>query len=137
MPQRTKALACAQFDTTGFERDPGAFADVEQQTQAYFRGERMKFSIAVDLSELPAFTASVLEASRRIPYGATATYGELAQRLGKPGAARAVGQAMGRNPVPIVVPCHRVVGCSGLGGFSADEGVDLKRRLLALEGALP
>lgn len=98
----------------------------------YLAGERLQFSVPVDTGELSAFTRQVLEACRRVPYGQTVCYGELAKRVGKPGAARAVGQALGRNPVPLIVPCHRVVASGGeLGGFGG--GVELKRRLLALE----
>ena len=100
----------------------------------YFAG------VAVDFSEVPldpsfgtVFQRSVWEALRAIPYGQTLSYGALAARVGKPGAARAVGSALGENPLCIVVPCHRVLAAGGkLGGFSA--GLDWKRRLLRLEG---
>jgi O-6-methylguanine DNA methyltransferase len=95
----------------------------------------------VDLSGIPIVTDSispfarrVLGECRRIPYGETATYGELASRVGRPRAARAVGGALRHNPVPLIVPCHRVLRSDGgLGGFSAPGGIDVKRRLLALE----
>jgi methylated-DNA-[protein]-cysteine S-methyltransferase len=92
--------------------------------------------VELDLDRLPAFHRRVYEVARTIPAGATMTYGEVAARLGEPGAARAVGQALGRNPVAIVVPCHRVLAAGGkLGGFSARGGVGTKRRLLSIEGA--
>jgi methylated-DNA-[protein]-cysteine S-methyltransferase len=92
--------------------------------------------IAVDLTRAPAFNRRVYELVRAIPPGATRTYGEVAAELGEPGAAQAVGQAMGHNPVPIVVPCHRVVAAGGrLGGFSARGGNATKRRMLEIEGA--
>jgi len=102
--------------------------------QRYARGERVSFDdIPVDVSGLPAFARRVLEAARQIAYGEVTTYGALARRVGQPGAARAVGQALAHNPVPIVIPCHRVVRADGtLGGFSAARGIT-KRRLLALE----
>lgn len=91
--------------------------------------------VPLDLSGLPAFRARVLRAALNIPAGSTASYGELAASLGVPGAARAVGQALGANPLAILVPCHRVLGAAGtLGGFSAHGGAATKRRLLSLEG---
>lgn len=90
--------------------------------------------IPVDLSGLPPFTRRALEAAREVPPGATATYGALASRTGVPGSARAVGQAMARNPVPLLVPCHRVLSSTGgLTGFSAPGGTATKKRLLEIE----
>ena len=90
---------------------------------------------AVDLAALPVFQQLVLAELQRVPYGATATYGGLAKRIGKPQAARAVGGALNKNPVPIIVPCHRVVGSTGsLVGYAG--GLERKRQLLALEGAV-
>ena len=85
---------------------------------------------------VPEFHRRVYEAARAIPPGNTLSYGDIAKRVGAPGAARAVGQALGRNPFPIVVPCHRVLAAGGkIGGFSAQGGVATKRRMLAIEGA--
>jgi methylated-DNA-[protein]-cysteine S-methyltransferase len=90
--------------------------------------------VPLDLATVPPFLRSVLIEARSIPAGVTETYGHLAGKVGRPGAARAVGQAMARNPVPLLVPCHRVVGASGaMCGFSAAGGVLTKRRLLDLE----
>jgi O-6-methylguanine DNA methyltransferase len=86
----------------------------------------------LDLTALTPFTREVLQLTSAIAFGQTQSYGTIAWQLGKPGAARAVGQAMGRNPVPILIPCHRVLAGSGLGGFSC--GDELKRILLAIEG---
>jgi methylated-DNA-[protein]-cysteine S-methyltransferase len=95
-------------------------------------------SVPLDMTDIPEFHQHVYAAARRIPPGATRTYGELADQLGDSTLARAVGQALGRNPFPIVVPCHRVLGARGaIGGFSADGGTSTKRRLLRIEGALP
>lgn len=92
-------------------------------------------TIALDLDDVPAFHRQAYEAARRIPSGQTVSYGALAAALGKPGAARAIGQAMGKNPCPIVVPCHRVLAAHrATGGFSAHGGVETKARLLAAEG---
>ncbi|HQR24937.1 MAG TPA: methylated-DNA--[protein]-cysteine S-methyltransferase [Steroidobacteraceae bacterium] len=92
--------------------------------------------IALDMSAVPEFDRLVYAAARRIPRGATRSYGEIAAEIGDPGAARAVGAALGRNPFPIVVPCHRVLAAAGRpGGFSAHGGVRTKMRMLEIEGA--
>lgn len=116
--------------TTGGD---GVARTLEKDLARYFSGERVSFlNYPVKLSELPVFSRQVLEAARRIPYGERCSYGELARAVGRPGAARAVGQALHRNPLPIIIPCHRVVGADGgLRGFAG--GVELKRRLLELE----
>jgi methylated-DNA-[protein]-cysteine S-methyltransferase len=100
------------------------------------RGEAVDLlDVALDMEGVPAFHRRVYETARKIPPGATLSYGEVAARLGQPGAARAVGQALGRNPFAIVVPCHRVLAAQGrVGGFSANGGIATKLRLLALEG---
>jgi methylated-DNA-[protein]-cysteine S-methyltransferase len=93
-------------------------------------------SIVLDLEELPPFDREVYAVARTITPGKTLTYGEIAARIGDPGAAREVGQALGRNRIPIIVPCHRVVAAGGrTGGFSATGGVDTKLRLLEIERA--
>ena len=93
--------------------------------------------VELDLSDRTAFQRAVIRQCRRIPRGQVYTYGQLAARAGYPGAARAVGNVMASNRVPLIVPCHRVVGSSGkLGGFSAPQGLQMKRRLLRLEGSL-
>lgn len=92
--------------------------------------------LPVDISQLPDFERGVLEETRAIPAGETRTYGEIARSIGAPGAARAVGRALGRNPIPIIIPCHRVLAANGRsGGFSAPGGASTKLRLLQLEGA--
>jgi methylated-DNA-[protein]-cysteine S-methyltransferase len=103
---------------------------------ALLRGESSDLSaVALDMDHVPPFHRRVYEAARAIPPGATLSYGEIAARLGAPGSARAVGQALGRNPFAIVVPCHRVLAAGGkVGGFSANGGVTTKLRLLGIEG---
>lgn len=92
--------------------------------------------LPLDMEGVPPFHQRVYELARRIPPGATLTYGEVAQRLGEPGAARAVGQALGANPFAPVVPCHRVLGAqTGAGGFSAHGGLQTKLKMLEIEGA--
>jgi methylated-DNA-[protein]-cysteine S-methyltransferase len=104
---------------------------------ALLRGEKVDLAdAALDLAQTPAFHARVYEITRAIPPGETLTYGEIAVRLGDKLLAREVGQALGKNPWPIVIPCHRVTAAGGKpGGFSARGGVNTKLRLLAIEGA--
>lgn len=119
------------------ERNPAALATVAAQLQAYFAGDRPQFDVALDLERTTPFQRTVLQTARRIPPGAVWTYGQVARAIGKPKASRAVGQALGRNPVPIVVPCHRVIASDGgLGGYSGGGGLESKQLLLRLEGAL-
>jgi len=107
---------------------------IARQLQEYFRGERNRFEVPLDFSGVPAFTRAVLLATAEVPYGHLATYRDIAQRVGRPGATRAVGNALGRNPIPIIVPCHRIVRSdSSLGGYAG--GIEIKQRLLAHEGA--
>jgi methylated-DNA-[protein]-cysteine S-methyltransferase len=110
--------------------DP-VLAEAARQLAAYFAGELREFDLPLRPSGTP-FQVTVWEALRRIPYGGTTTYGELARRIGRPTAARAVGRANGQNPLPIVVPCHRVIGADGtLTGYAG--GLDIKAALLAVE----
>jgi methylated-DNA-[protein]-cysteine S-methyltransferase len=113
-------------------RSPRPVDHARRELDEYFDGTRRDFDLAVDMRPLAAFQRAVLEELCRVPYGRTATYGVLARRIGKPGAARAVGGALNRNPVPIVVPCHRIVGSTGgLVGYAG--GLDRKRLLLEIE----
>jgi methylated-DNA-[protein]-cysteine S-methyltransferase len=108
---------------------------IRRELDEYFEGLRRRFSVGPDLSRVKGFTRSVLERTARIPYGHVATYREVATEAGSPRAFRAAGNALGANPIPIVVPCHRVVASGGgLGGYTG--GVDRKMALLRLEGAL-
>jgi methylated-DNA-[protein]-cysteine S-methyltransferase len=112
--------------------------DVIATCMRHLEGKNQDLSrIPVDLTGVPPFHREVYDASLRIPAGKTVTYGELAARLGNPGAARAVGVALSRNPIALIVPCHRVVATTEAGGgFSAYGGLATKRRLLAREGAV-
>jgi len=116
---------------------PAEITQVIERIGALLRGERIDLSdVAVDLDRVPEFERRVYAIARAIPPGSTMTYGEIARRLGDPLLARDVGQAMGHNPFPIVVPCHRVLAAGGKpGGFSAPGGVDTKLRMLRIEGA--
>jgi len=109
---------------------------VRRELDDYFAGRRTRFDLRLDRRLMHPFAKQVLAATSRVPFGRLATYGEIAGRVGKPKAARAVGAALGSNPIPIVVPCHRVVGAGGkLTGYAG--GLDRKRLLLRLEGSLP
>ena len=109
----------------------GVLREACSQLQEYFRGKRKYFSIPLK-TNLSVFQASVLDEVLKIPYGEVVSYQELAIRIGKPGASRAVGSALGKNPIPIFIPCHRVIGSNGrLTGFAG--GLDWKRYLLDLE----
>jgi methylated-DNA-[protein]-cysteine S-methyltransferase len=111
----------------------GLFREVAALLRRYFEGEPVEFNVPVDIAGLGAFTEMVLTETRKVPYGKTTSYGTIARRLGCGGAARAVGQALHRNPIPVVIPCHRIVkGDGSLGGFGM--GLDMKIRLLAREG---
>jgi methylated-DNA-[protein]-cysteine S-methyltransferase len=116
-------------------RVPRRIDAVRRELDEYFEGRRTEFDLPLDVSRVPEFQRVVLHELALVPYGEVTTYGALAARVGKPRAARAVGGAMNRNPIPIVLPCHRVIGASGsLTGYGG--GLDRKRALLKLEGAL-
>jgi len=116
-------------------RSPRAVDGARRQLDEYFEGRRERFELELDLRGVAPFAGHVLEELARVPYGTTTTYGTLAALAGAPKAARAVGTVMNRNPVPIVLPCHRVVGASGaLTGYGG--GLDRKVQLLRLEGVL-
>ncbi|MFF3905415.1 methylated-DNA--[protein]-cysteine S-methyltransferase [Streptomyces sp. NPDC001848] len=137
---REKALErlAARLGTQPVEdaRSP-LLAEAIRQVTAYFAGELQDFALPLDWSLITGFNRQVLrELASGVPYGTVVGYGDLAGRVGQPGAAQAVGVAMGSNPLPVVVPCHRVVESGGgIGGFGG--GLETKRKLLALEGVLP
>jgi methylated-DNA-[protein]-cysteine S-methyltransferase len=144
-----RGLASISFDTDPEEhlerlariagprvlRSPGSIDDARRELDEYFEGRRQAFDLALDLRALPPFTTAVLRELAKVPYGETTTYGTLAARVGRPRASRAVGTVMNRNRIPIVLPCHRVVGSTGnLVGYAG--GLDKKLSLLRHEGAL-
>jgi methylated-DNA-[protein]-cysteine S-methyltransferase len=134
-PSRDEFVAAMEkrFPDRLVVQDAAALAEVEVQLQEYFAGERSSFDLPVDLSSISEFERRVLQAALRIPFGEVVAYSDLAQKIGKPRASRAVGNALNHNPVAIVVPCHRVVRRDGsLGGYGG--GIETKKRLLTIEG---
>ena len=116
-------------------RSAARTADIVHQLRAYFTGERRTFDVRLDLRHVSPFQRRVLMAAASVPPGQVVSYGEIARRIGQPRGSRAVGQALGHNPIPIVIPCHRVIAAGGrIGGYGG--GLPTKRKLLRLEGAL-
>jgi methylated-DNA-[protein]-cysteine S-methyltransferase len=134
-PADTETRLRRQAGTSDRKRPPPAVAMVTDLVRAYFDGSAIDFSrVGLDLSACPDFERSVYAALRDVRWGDVTTYGGLAHAAGSPGSARAVGRAMAKNPVPVIVPCHRVLAAGGtIGGFSAHGGVTTKQRMLALE----
>ena len=134
---KLRASSMPRFPETQEKPPPPAVARAITRIQALLRGERDDLrDIGLDDADLPAFNKRVYDVARRIDPGSTRTYGDIAKELGDPLLAREVGQALGRNPFPIIVPCHRVLAADGkTGGFSATGGVATKFRMLAIERA--
>ena len=133
-PEHHLELLARTFGTRVLRSAP-TVAAAHRQLDEYFEGSRSSFALDVDLRGAAPFARQVLDELARVPYGHTTTYGALAGRVGAPRAARAVGTVMNRNPIPIVLPCHRVIGANGsLTGYGG--GLDVKERLLRLEGAM-
>ena len=137
LPHLDPAEALSSLDlpqpVVGAELDPEAFEDLGRRLERYFEGEVTSFPDALDLKGTD-FQKSVWEVARTIPWGETRSYSWIAREIGKPRAARAVGQAMRANPAPIIVPCHRVIGEQGdLRGYGGPDGIGLKRELLDIE----
>ena len=124
-----------QFTRARVTCDQDALSPVLDQLREFLNGERLKFDLPIDWSNLSSFQRAVLHATSEVPPGHIVSYGEIANQIGKPGAARAVGQALSRNPMPLIIPCHRVVAVDGsLRGYGGMGGVKTKRALLKLEG---
>lgn len=133
LPQTSPEAVRRCFDA-GKDRavpDTALFRDLLPRLCRYLKGERVDFPDKLDVERATPFQRSVWEIVCSIPYGETRSYAWVAQQLGKPGGARAVGQALAKNPLPMVIPCHRVVGGRGLGGYTG--GLEIKRYLLKLE----
>lgn len=116
--------------------DQAAVDRVGPQLQEYFGGQRDRFDVPLDFSGISPFTRAVLTATASVPFGQLSTYRKIAEQIGQPRATRAVGNALGRNPIPVIIPCHRIVRSDAtLGGYTG--GLWIKERLLSLEGACP
>ena len=134
-PERALEHVTATLRTEPLEHAPGAYEHFHHQLESYFHGERTDWDVDLDLDGATAFFQRAWDACRSIPLGETRTYAWLAREAGRPQAPRAAGQAMARNRIPIVIPCHRVIGSDGgLHGF-AGPGLPMKARLLELERA--
>ncbi len=133
-PAADKALVLIADYFPGAVVDSSGFRELVFRLGSYFEGERIDFGDELDLRNFTVFQQSVWKLASSIPYGETRTYGWIAEELGRSGSVRAVGQALARNPLPIIIPCHRVVGSGGaIGGFSG--GLEMKKRLLELESS--
>lgn len=133
----TEAQFLHHLRTRGFRPIPNqtAIATIAEQLHEYFRGERNRFEVPFDVSGVSPFTQEVLKATAEVPFGHLTSYRGIAEKIGKPAATRAVGNALGRNPIPVIIPCHRIVRSdSSLGGYTG--GVHIKERLLTIEGVL-
>ncbi|MBC8274276.1 MAG: methylated-DNA--[protein]-cysteine S-methyltransferase [Chloroflexi bacterium] len=137
LPQKSrKAVLCKvmKYGCAAEKQSPALFGDLPHRLRRYLEGEPVDFPDKLDLVEATRFQQNVWQVVRTIPYGEARSYGWVANKLGLPKAARGVGQALARNPLPIVIPCHRVIGSNGsLGGFGG--GVEIKEFLLRLEQA--
>jgi methylated-DNA-[protein]-cysteine S-methyltransferase len=135
----TRARLARRFPQAREAAPPPGIRRVQREIALLLSGKPVDLSgVELDMEGVPPFHRRVYETARRVPAGSTLSYGEIAARAGSPGSARAVGQALGRNPFAIIVPCHRVLAANGKpGGFSANGGVDTKLRMLAIEGAKP
>jgi methylated-DNA-[protein]-cysteine S-methyltransferase len=136
-PAATRARIAKRWPGAEERTPPAAMQAVIDRVLALLAGEKVDLGdVALDFGEAPDFHQRAYAIARTIPPGQTMTYGEIAKRLGEPHESREVGQAMGKNPIAIIMPCHRVLGADGkMGGFSANGGVNTKRRILEIEGA--
>ncbi len=133
LPQPSANDAITMLGVTEEQLDEDAFGDLPQRLQDYIDGKSVEFPDKLDLSGATGFQIEVWRATRTVPYGQTRSYGWIADQIGRPSAARAVGRALGANRIPVLIPCHRVIaGDGGLGGFSG-SGIDMKKRLLNIE----
>jgi methylated-DNA-[protein]-cysteine S-methyltransferase len=134
----TRDLGKVAFGEVAFVEDGPRVAPVRSQVEEYLRGRRQTFDLAIDWRRSKGFRLRVLQELASVPFGVTVSYGELARRCGSPAATRAVGSAMATNPLPVIVPCHRVVRSGGaIGGFAgARNAIDTKLWLLTHEGVL-
>lgn len=135
LPRQAREEVEVRLERFGAAVSAGTWDALRRQVAEYLAGRRRAFGIPLDIPPGTAFTEEVRRVVASIPYGEAMTYGEVAESAGKPAAARAVGRVMNRNPVPLFIPCHRVLASAGPGGFAS--GLETKMRLLELEGRVP
>jgi len=139
----SKGVSHITFDINEFEKgltnldavrflEGGEAKRATEQLRLYLEGKLKKFQVNLDISSGTPFEVSIWKELLKIPYGEVRTYGEIGRKIRNPHAARAVGNAVGANPIPIIIPCHRVVASNGIGGYSC--GVEIKKKLLEIEG---
>jgi methylated-DNA-[protein]-cysteine S-methyltransferase len=132
-----RVMIGAELASSAEGRPPEVLAEALSQLKEYFQRRREVFDLPIDWLGLAPFSLRALQAALKIPYGQVRTYAQIAEQIGSPSASRAVGGAMAANPMPIVVPCHRVMGSDGkLHGYAAPNGIETKAFLLRLEGGL-
>jgi len=135
-PDRDGLLGRMAAQFPGLICENSCFTNTARELQKYFNGETPRFDCRLDFASATEFQIQVWQTARAIAYGHMRTYSWLAREIGNPRASRAVGTALGRNPFPVIIPCHRVIReDGGMGGFSAVQGIELKKSLLRLEGA--
>ena len=128
---KNKILSCFRNIEEGSHRIKYVIRDISK----YFKGENVHFSCVLDMSSMTPFQKEVYRETRKIPFGKTQSYNWLAEKIGIAGGARAVGNALGKNPMPLLIPCHRIIRKNGmLGGFSSPGGIFLKKKMLLMEG---
>jgi methylated-DNA-[protein]-cysteine S-methyltransferase len=135
LPTEERACSYVISKYTDIALCPGCFKEPKEAIERYLAGERMAFEFSLDLSGYTEFQREVWGITRSISYGEIRTYSWVSKKLGTPKSSRAVGTALAKNPLPIVVPCHRVIRRDGnLGGYSAEGGIEIKAKLLKMEG---
>jgi O-6-methylguanine DNA methyltransferase len=135
-PEKGKIRALLLKDCPEAKLDKNFCKDLQKQITTYYEGKSVKFSkdIPIDFNRLTSFGKSVLKICRKIENGQTATYSQLAKKAGRPNASRAVGSILAKNPMPLIIPCHRIIRSDGkMGGFSAPGGIATKKKMLELE----
>ena len=135
LPLQSEKRVISQLASLPHEKN-NLLKEAQEMIRDYFEGKKVPFDLPLDCSGFSPFQTKVYGLTRMIPYGKVKTYGEIAREIETPNASRAVGSALGRNPLPLFIPCHRVIRKDrSLGGFSCPDGVFMKERLLKLEGA--
>ena len=137
LPGMTEDEIMSAFSLQSSAFSKGRFREIKESVKRYFDGEKIDFNFHLDLSYSSSFQRSVYKITKTIPYGEVKTYKWIAKKIGLPDASRAVGGALSSNPIPLLIPCHRVIReDGGMGGFTAHGGIDLKMKMLKMEVAI-